>query len=109
MEFVVRVLVPILDNAVRHAASTVTIDVSIVDGRIQVIMGDNGPGLPKEDHESLFEPGVRLGGGDGAGLGLALARRIARGFGGDVTVTPSSQTSAPGAEFAVLLPLAHHT
>lgn len=109
MELVVRVLVPILDNAVRHATSMVTIEVSAVDGRVRVTVADDGPGVLEEDPESLFEPGVRLGGGEGAGLGLALARRIARGVGGDVVVTPPSRTSGPGAEFAVVLPLVHPT
>lgn len=109
MDLVVRVLVPILDNAVRYATSTVTIEVSTVDGRLQVTVADDGPGVFEEDRESLFEPGVRLGGGNGAGLGLALARRIARGVGGDVVVAPLPRSGGPGAEFAVILPLAHPT
>lgn len=108
-EIVVRVLVPILDNAVRHATSRVRIEVSTVDGRLHVTVADDGPGVIEDDRESLFEPGFRLGGGDGAGLGLALARRIARGVGGDVVFTPPSRTTVPGAEFAVLLPLVHPT
>lgn len=108
-EIVVRVLVPILDNAVRHATSRVTIEVSTMDGRLHVTVADDGPGVIEDDRESLFEPGVRRGGGDGAGLGLALARRIARGVGGDVVVKPPSRTTGPGAEFAVVLPLVHPT
>lgn len=107
MELVVRVLVPILDNAVRYATSTVTIGMSTVYGHLHVTVADDGPGVFDEERESLFEPGVRLGGGDGAGLGLALARRIARGVGGDVVVTPRSRTTGPGAEFAVVLPVVH--
>ncbi len=105
MELVVRILAPILDNAVRHAAATVAIDVSTVDGHLEVTVTDDGIGLGEHDRESLFEPGVRFHSGDGAGLGLALSRRIARGVGGDVVSRPAS--TASGAVFVAVLALAH--
>jgi len=54
-------------------------------------ISDDGAGVPEGDRDSIFEPGVRGSGaaepcGDGAGLGLALARRMARAAGGDITV-----------------------
>jgi signal transduction histidine kinase len=98
-EIVERILTPILDNAGRYARTAVTIR---VDGpRISVT--DDGPGVAPEAGKAVFEPGRRGDpddGYDGAGLGLALARRLARTAGGDVVLAPTG----PGATFAVLLP-----
>jgi signal transduction histidine kinase len=65
---------------------------------------DDGPGVPAGAEEAVFEPGHRLvpdDGHDGAGLGLPLARRLARAAGGDVTCT-----AGPGGRFTVRLPRA---
>ena len=59
------------------------------------------PGVPEPLRESIFEPGVRGRPDDdhrGAGLGLALARRLARSVAGEVTVV------GPGSRFRVRLP-----
>ncbi len=59
--------------------------------------------MPEEFRGALFEPGRRADPGDGhdgAGLGLALARRLARAAGGDLTLA----AAGPGARFAVTLP-----
>jgi signal transduction histidine kinase len=80
----VRALVPVLDNALRLAEH---VRVSAApDGRgfVAVRVADDGPGVPADQRESVFEPGRTDGSGSGAGLGLALARRIARSAGGDV-------------------------
>jgi signal transduction histidine kinase len=105
-EIVERILTPILDNARRYAMTEITIAVERVDGdgrglRIAII--DDGPGVPAGTEEALFEPGFRgdpHDGHDGAGLGLALALRLARTAGGDVVLAEA----APGAAFHVLLP-----
>ncbi len=59
------------------------------DARPRVVIEDEGPGVPEADLERVFEPFVRLDGSrsrdtGGAGLGLAIARTIVRGHGGDV-------------------------
>jgi signal transduction histidine kinase len=74
------------------------------DSRVVVTVADDGPGLPTDARDAVFEPGVRAGavnGHRGAGLGLPLARRLARAVGGDVTLAPEP---GPGAEFRVELP-----
>ncbi|MGZ4638918.1 MAG: sensor histidine kinase, partial [Actinomycetes bacterium] len=66
---------------------------------------DDGPGVPEEFRADVFEPGRRADPDDdhpGAGLGLALARRLARGAGGDIALADSSS----GAAFRVTLPTA---
>ena len=88
-EVVERMLVPLVDNARRHARSRVTIDVGR-DGRTAAFtVVDDGPGVAEVDCERIFEPGVSANGSPGAaGLGLALARRLARAAGGDVRCLP---------------------
>ena len=63
---------------------------------------DDGPGVPPDQRESVFEPFVRLNeeGTRGAGLGLAAARSIARAHGGDIVILDS----AHGARLRVTLP-----
>ena len=64
------------------------------------------PGVAVHERATIFEPGTRgdavKGSTDGAGLGLALAQRLAHSVGGEITVVPDS----PGGHFALALPLA---
>ena len=62
---------------------------------------DNGPGLPDRVRERLFQPFSSSGRPGGAGLGLAIARELARGHGGDLTLTHSGPE---GAVFELRLP-----
>jgi signal transduction histidine kinase len=104
-EVVERIVAPLLDNAGRYARSRVTVDAARVNGRVVVTVADDGPGVPADARESVFEPGVRAGldiGHSGAGLGLALARRLARAAGGDVSVVEPQ--ALRGAELRVDLP-----
>jgi signal transduction histidine kinase len=101
-EIVRRALAPLVENAHRHARSRVWMELSAHDGRVRLAVRDDGPGLDPALGERAFEPGVR-GGADngGAGLGLSLARRLARSCGGDVTAGPG-----PGGCFVLELPAA---
>jgi signal transduction histidine kinase len=86
----VRTLVPVLQNAVKFARSRVDVTAETADDGLHVLVHDDGPGLG-ELGDRAFEPGVRgRADDDGAGLGLALSRRLARSCGGDVTVRPSA-------------------
>lgn len=96
----VRTLVPVLQNAVRFARTRVDVATEASDDGLHVLVRDDGPGLG-ELGERAFEPGVRgRADEDGAGLGLALSRRLARASGGDVTLRPT----AAGALLDVRLP-----
>jgi two-component system, OmpR family, sensor kinase len=77
---------PLLENAVRHAAGEVEISVGRDNGQVVIAVRDDGAGIAPEDAERIFEPGVSQAGG--AGLGLPLARRLARAAGGDVVAVP---------------------
>jgi two-component system OmpR family sensor kinase len=88
-ESAVRALAPLVENAVQHASRQVTVSVTPSSRAVDITVSDDGPGLALRDGdaESLFVAGTRAPDSTGAGLGLALARRVARTLGGDVTVT----------------------
>ncbi|GAA2350413.1 ATP-binding protein [Dactylosporangium salmoneum] len=86
-----RALRNLLDNAARHAAGVVRIDLSGGDGHADLTVTDDGPGIPPADRERVFDRFVRLDDarsrdGGGAGLGLAIARDIVTTHGGTLRV-----------------------
>jgi len=100
-----QVLGNLLDNARRHAAQgAVTVTVSDGDPAV-VLVTDDGPGVPPTDRERIFDRLVRLdearGEDGGAGLGLAIARGIARAHGGDLRCV--DPPSGRGAAFELTL------
>jgi signal transduction histidine kinase len=103
-----RVLRNLLDNAGRHAASIVRVEVTREDGEVVLAVEGDGEGVPPGDRERVFERFTRLGDGrsrdgGGAGLGLALVREIALHHRGTVSVTDGE---LGGARFVVRLPAA---
>jgi signal transduction histidine kinase len=88
-------------NAWRHAqGAPARIDVAVTPGRVLVTVSDDGPGVPPELHESIFERGVRRPGSRGQGLGLAMARDLVVGLGGTLALSPTTV----GARFCIVLP-----
>ena len=101
---VIQILVNLLGNAVRHSpeGGAVTLELSKTRPRAKVTIADQGKGIAKADQERIFERFERLEEGGGAGLGLAIARRLARSMGGDFAVSAPGE----GARFTLSLPLA---
>jgi signal transduction histidine kinase len=97
----------VVDNAVRHARSTVTVAVATGPGTAVVTVADDGPGIPADRREAVFERFTRLDGarspGGGTGLGLAIAREVVEAHGGTIAVDPDH---GPGARFVITLPRA---
>lgn len=96
----------LLDNAARYAESTITIALGEADGKVVLTIDDDGPGIPAEDRERVFERFTRLDEArdrrrGGAGLGLALVRRAVESHGGDVAI---SDAPSGGARLEVSLP-----
>lgn len=98
----------LLDNAVRHAESDVSVAATIEDSTVRITVDDDGPGIPVADRDRVFERFVRLDdsrtrSGGGSGLGLALVSAIATEHGGTVTcgVSPLG-----GARFELSFPSA---
>ncbi|MFI0775762.1 sensor histidine kinase [Streptomyces sp. NPDC021212] len=118
-EIAERVLAPLLDNARRYAADSITVECAPgPPGSVRIVVGDDGPGVPDTARDAIFEPGHRAhpdDGHDGAGLGLPLAIRLARAAGGDLRLDPTAAAAsavsaasavrgARGARFVVTLP-----
>jgi two-component system, OmpR family, sensor kinase len=95
-----RALAPLVDNAARHGRSVIRLTAERRDDRILLAVADDGGGVAAEVGD-VFEPGVRDERSEGAGLGLALARRLARSVGGDAVIV-----SRVPAVFGVLVPIA---
>ena len=97
----------LLANAVRHARDRVTVTLDEHDDRVLLVVDDNGPGIPEEERTRVFERFVRLDesrardDGGGAGLGLAIVRKVVESSGGTVVV---GDAPGGGARMTVSLP-----
>ena len=99
----VRALGAVLDNAGKFTTEgSVKLFVREEGSQIKFIVEDTGSGIPAEDAEKVFEPFTKLNSFfDGAGIGLAAARSIARRLNGDLTLDPEYTT---GARFILSVP-----
>jgi two-component system heavy metal sensor histidine kinase CusS len=104
-----RVVRNLLDNAIRHSpeGGKVTVGLDLSDGLAKLWVQDEGPGVPKDDRERIFEPFYRSAkdhdrDGPGAGLGLAIVQEIAKSHGGRIFVDAESEG---GARFVLELPV----
>jgi len=108
-----RLLVNLLDNAVRHAASRVSVSVRADGGWAVLAVTDDGPGIAPQDAERAFgrfarlddarsRPGEKGAAEEGAGLGLAIVKSTAEAHGGSVSLGDAG----PGLRAVVRLPLA---
>src|SRR3954452_20696206 len=103
-----RVVVNLVDNALRHTRSTVEVRGTATRGRVRLLVFDHGPGVPDAANPTLFEPFQRLGdapAGEGVGLGLAVARGLTEAMGGTVTARDTG-SGGPGLTMTVDLPVA---
>lgn len=104
---VTRALRNLIENAVRYGGSA-KVAVSAAGGQATITVDDDGPGVPADQLERLFMPFARLETSrsqetGGHGLGLTIARMIARGHGGDVVI---QNLKPKGLRAALTLPLA---
>jgi signal transduction histidine kinase len=100
-----RALRNLLDNAERHGSSTVTVGLHETDDAVELTVSDDGPGVPPDERERVFEPFTRLDSdraraSGGTGLGLAISRDIVRAHGGDITIADAT----PGTEITIRIP-----
>lgn len=103
-EAVRRILINLVDNAVRHApgGKAVTVSATLADHMLTLTVEDEGPGIPAGDADRLWRPYERGELTGGSGLGLAVVRRLVELCGGQVTL---GRGQAGGARFVVLLPI----
>jgi signal transduction histidine kinase len=103
-----QVLEQLLENESKYAPQDTGVSIGVwrVEDSIRVYVTDDGPGVPIEDWESVFEPFVRIDGrgkSRGSGIGLFAARRLMDGMGGRVWLEPNG---FGGSRFVVSLPAA---
>jgi signal transduction histidine kinase len=101
-----QVLEQLLENESKYAptADGVSIGIWRLGDEVQIYVTDDGPGVPVEDWESVFEPFVRVEGrgrSRGSGIGLFAARRLMTAMGGRVFLEPNGYA---GSRFVVGLP-----
>jgi two-component system, OmpR family, sensor kinase len=99
-----RMALNLMENAVRHTPPGTHVGATVAerDGAVVLTVADDGPGVPAELRERVFERFVR-GGGDrstSSGLGLSIVRAVAESHGGSVEL----QDARPGTRFVVRLP-----
>ncbi|MBW4486835.1 MAG: histidine kinase [Trichocoleus desertorum ATA4-8-CV12] len=107
-ERVRQVLINLLDNAIKYAPAQGTIAISVLHRttqKVQVSICDNGPGVPEENQERIFEEHFRLKrdeAQEGYGIGLALCQRIVRAHYGQIWV---DSVPNQGSSFHFTLPV----
>jgi signal transduction histidine kinase len=96
----------LVDNAARHADQRLALAVRNTGGHVELVVEDDGAGIPEDQRERVFERFVRLDeardrDAGGSGLGLAIVSEIVAAHGGTVAVGPAD---LGGARFVVRLP-----
>lgn len=92
----------LLDNACKYGEGQVWISARDDSEGLRILVSDDGPGIPPEERSRILQRGARADlGAPGQGIGLAVTREIAAGYGGELSI--SSRTGG-GAEFELRLP-----
>jgi signal transduction histidine kinase len=103
----VQILEHLVENAVKYAPpqTTITLDWRMADGAVRIAVSDEGPGIPEEWRERIFEPYARRDTrtARGSGIGLYAARRLAESMGARLWCEPAN---GHGARFVIALPAA---
>ena len=109
-EAIQQALTNLVDNAIKHspAGAIVSVELRADAASARIFVEDDGPGIPPEEQERIFEPFYRLGSElrrdtQGVGIGLSIAKHIAEAHGGRITVDSSPGT---GSAFTIVLPVA---
>ena len=95
----------VLDNAARYASQRVWVKLAASAEAVTLVIADDGPGIPPDDRQRVFERFTRLDGSrgrdaGGVGLGLAIVHDVVAAHGGRVTIGDNH----PGTELAIVLP-----
>jgi signal transduction histidine kinase len=105
-----QIMINLVSNAVKFTpeGGRIRVSCTVKQDSVAIHVEDNGPGIPQDKQEAVFEPFVQLDRGltrttDGTGLGLAISRGLARGMGGEISL---KSDVGIGSTFTVSLPLA---
>jgi signal transduction histidine kinase len=104
-----QIMINLLSNAVKFtpAGGRIKVSCATQEKTVSISVEDNGPGIPADKFEAVFEPFVQLDRGltrttEGTGLGLAISRGLARGMGAEITL---DSEVGKGSVFTLVLPL----
>jgi len=104
-----QILINLLSNAVKFtpAGGRIRVSCAARENTVSISVEDNGPGIPADQVEAVFEPFVQLNRGltrtiEGTGLGLAISRGLARGMGAEIILNTEV---GKGSTFTLMLPL----
>lgn len=108
-EAIARILDNLVRNATRYAKQEIEVQIALNGAQVQLSVNDDGPGIPKESWQSIFDPFVRLDKSrdrksGGIGLGLAIVKRYIELHKGTVCI---EESPAGGARFVLCWPQAH--
>lgn len=97
----------LLDNAAVHGGNVSRVAVTAAVDSVEIAVSDEGPGVPFESREEIFEWGVHRSDSPGEGIGLSVARRLVSEHGG--TLTLAEPTATRGTAFVIRLPAAQRS
>jgi signal transduction histidine kinase len=107
-EIISQVIHNVLNNATKFARTAISLEVEVRDfsleqgGRLAIVVCDDGPGIPPEQHEAVFEKYHKLEAqGGGSGLGLFIARQMVELHQGSIAIDPAHRE---GSRFVIELP-----
>ena len=108
-EAIARILDNLVRNATRYAKREIEVQIALNGAQVQLSVNDDGPGIPKESWQSIFDPFVRLDKSrdrksGGIGLGLAIVKRYIELHKGTVCI---EESPAGGARFVLCWPVEH--
>ena len=99
-----QVLEHLVENAVKYAppGTTITVGCALIEGNVRIAVSDEGPGIPLEWRQRIFEPYARRDThtARGSGIGLFAAKRLSESMGGHLWCEPAEPA---GARFVIAL------
>ena len=106
-EKISKILVNLMGNAMKYAKSRIELKVLSVDDEVRIVVTDDSPGIPEDQHDKIFQafyqlPDDPVASSKGTGIGLAFARSLAEAHHGNLFLEDSSEE---GASFVLSLPL----
>ena len=99
----------LLDNAATHGGTASRVDVTRGKDLVEISVTDEGPGVPLEARDYIFDWGVHGMDSPGQGIGLSVARRLVSEHGGTLTLAEPKPDAAPGSSFIIRLPAARRS
>jgi two-component system, OmpR family, sensor kinase len=99
----------LVDNAIRYTpqGGRVDLSVGVSQGKAELRIQDNGPGIPLAERDRVFDPFYRMLGSEqiGSGLGLSIVQTIAHRIGAEIRLDFVNETQQTGLNVVVIVPM----